>query len=145
VHEIEAAAASAGIRLEPVLVNGLADFESAFATMAKSQTQAVIIQPLFDPHRMMIIQLAAKHRLATMFGYGESTVAGGLISYAANRAELFKRLAVMVDNILKGAKPADLPVEQATKFELVINLKTAKALVLTVPPTLLEQADEVIE
>jgi len=79
VRETATAAGKLGIRLDPVLVDGPADFERAFATMVKNQTQAVIVQPLFDPHRMMIIELAAKHRLATMFGYRESTVAGGLI------------------------------------------------------------------
>lgn len=145
VHEIEAGAANDGIRVETILVDGPSDFENAFATMAKSQTQAVIVQPLFDPHRMIIIELAAKHRLATMFGFRESTVAGGLISYSADQAELRKRLAVFVDKILKDAKPADLPVEQPNKFVLTINLKTAKALGLEVPTSLLAVADEVIE
>ena len=145
VRETATAAGKLGIRLDPVLVDGPADFERAFATMVKNQTQAVIVQPLFDPHRMMIIELAAKHRLATMFGYRESNGGRGLISYAANPAELFKRVAVLVDKILKGAKPADLPVEQAANFELVINLKTAKALGIEVPPSIFALADEVIE
>jgi hypothetical protein len=88
--------------------------------MAKNQTQAVIVQGLFDPHRMMIIELAARHRLATMFSFRENTVAGGLIAYGPDQPELFKRVALVVDKILKGAKPADLPVEQPSKFELVI-------------------------
>ena len=145
VRETTTAAGSIGIRLDPVLVGGPADFERAFATMAKNQTQAVIVQPLFDPHRMIIIELAARHRLATMFSFRENTVAGGLISYGPNQPELLKRVAFVVDKILKGAKAADLPVEQPTKFELVINFRTAKALNLTVPPTLLALADEVIE
>jgi putative ABC transport system substrate-binding protein len=145
VRESTTAAGNMGIRLDPLLVGGPADFERAFAMMAKNQMQAVILQLLFEPHRAIIIELAARHRLATMFGYRESTIAGGLISYAANPAELIYRAAMLVDKILKGAKPADLPVEQPTKFELVINLKTAKALGIEVPPSIFALADEVIE
>jgi putative tryptophan/tyrosine transport system substrate-binding protein len=94
---------------------------------------------------MMIIELAARHRLATMFSFRENTVAGGLIAYGPDQPELFKRVALVVDKILKGAKPADLPVEQPSKFELVINFGNAKVLGLTVPPTLLALADEMIE
>ena len=145
VRETTMAAGKAGIRLDPILVDGPADFEGAFTSMAKNQTQAVIVQPLFDTHRKLIIELAAKHRLATMFGYRESTVAGGLISYGASPVELCKRAVLLVDKILKGAKPADLPIEQATNFELVINLITAKALGIKVPTSILALADEVIE
>ena len=145
VREITTVAGSIGIRLDPVLVGGPADFEQAFAIMAKNQTQAVIVQGLFDSHRRMIIELATRHWLASLFSFRENIVAGGLISYGSSQPELLKRAAVYVDKILKGAKPADLPVEQATKFELVINFRTAKVLDLTVPSALLALADEIIE
>jgi putative tryptophan/tyrosine transport system substrate-binding protein len=96
-------------------------------------------------HRRQIAEFAAKHGLPSVFGWSEYVEAGGLMAYGPNRLETAKRLAVYVDKILKGAKPADLPVEQPTKFELVINLKTARALGLTIPPSVLLRADEVIE
>jgi putative ABC transport system substrate-binding protein len=96
-------------------------------------------------HMQRIVDLALKYRLPTMYFASDLPKAGGLVSYGVNVVALFRRVAYYVDRILKGAKPADLPVEQPTKFELVINLKTAKALGLTVPPTLLARADEVIE
>jgi putative ABC transport system substrate-binding protein len=94
---------------------------------------------------MQITQLALKYRLPASFAFREYVDAGGLVSYGVNFSDMFKRAAVYVDKILKGAKPADLPVEQPTKYELVINLKTAKALGLTIPPSLLQRADQVIE
>ena len=145
VDDMQAAATIAGIQLVPVLVNGPNDFENAFAAMAKAEAQAVIVQGLFDQHRKIIIELAAKHRLPVMSGNRETAAAGGLISYSAKFAELYERAALYVDKILKGAKAADLPVEQPTSFELVVNIKTARALGLTASPSLLAQADEVIE
>ena len=100
---------------------------------------------LFFEHRARIVDLAAKERLPALYDVKEFIQAGGLISYGPDLADLFRRVPYYVDRILKGAKPADLPVEQPTKFELVLNLKTAKALGLTVSPTLLARADEVIE
>ena len=144
VDDMQAAATIAGIQLVPILVNGPNDFENAFAAMAKAEAQAVIVQGLFDPHRKIIIELAAKHRLPVMSGNRETAAAGGLIS-SAKFAELYERAALYVDKILKGAKAADLPVEQPTSFELVVNIKTARALGLTASPLLLAQADEVIE
>jgi putative tryptophan/tyrosine transport system substrate-binding protein len=105
----------------------------------------VIIQLFFDPYRAILIDLATKYRLACMSGSRETTAAGGLVSMAANLPELYERAAFYVDKILKGAKLADLPVEQPTKFEVAINMKTAKALGLTISPTLLAQIEEVIE
>ena len=105
----------------------------------------MIVQPFFDPHHVIIIELAAKYRLAYMSSSRDVVAAGGLISMAANYPELYERAAFYVDKILKGAKPADLPVEQPTKFQVAINMKTAKALGLTISPTLLAQTDEVIE
>ena len=113
--------------------------------MAKAGAQAAIIQPLFDPYRATLVELATKHRLALMSPSRETTAAGGVISISANYLVLYERAAVYVDKIIKGAKPADLPVEQPTKFQVVLNMKTARALGLTILPTLLAQADEVIE
>ena len=113
--------------------------------MAKAETQAVVVQAFFDPQRTNIIELAAKHRLAYMSGSRDVVAAGGLVSVAANLPELYERAAVYVDKILKGTKPAGLPVEHPTKFQVAINMKTAKALGLAVPPTLLAQIDEVID
>ena len=100
---------------------------------------------LFVTHLTRIVELAAKNRLPAMYGYREFVEAGGLLTYGPSSHELFRRAAYFVDRILKGAKPADLPVEQPTKFELIINLKTAKALGLTIPPSVLARADEIIE
>jgi len=145
VDDMQAAATIAGIQLVPVLVNGPNDFENAFAAMTKAEAQAVIVQGLFDQHRKIIIELAAKHHLPVMSGNRETAAAGGLISYSAKFAALYERAALYVDKILKGAKAADLPVEQPTKFEMVVNIKTARALGLTASPLLLAEADEVIE
>jgi putative ABC transport system substrate-binding protein len=113
--------------------------------MAKAKAQAVIVQGLFDPHRKIIIELAAKQRLPVMSGNRQTAAAGGLIFYSAKFAALYERAAFYVDKILRGAKPADLPVEEPTRFEMVVNVKTARALGLTVSPSLLAQADDVIE
>jgi putative ABC transport system substrate-binding protein len=145
VENLRLAAAAAGLRLEPVLISGPDEFEPAFAHMARAGAQAVIVQEHFDLHRTILIKLAAKHRLAYMSGTPETTVAGGLVSISANWLTLYERAAFYVHRIIKGAKPADLPIEQPTKFELVINVKTAKALGLTIPPSLLLRADQVIE
>jgi putative tryptophan/tyrosine transport system substrate-binding protein len=105
-----------------------------------------IASPFFNVHRTRLVELAAKHRLPTIYHQKEFVVGSGcLMSYAADFRELFRRAAGYVNKILRGAKPADLPVEQPTKFELIINLKTAKALGLTIPPSLLARADQVIE
>jgi putative ABC transport system substrate-binding protein len=145
VDDLQAAATIGGSRLEPVLVNGPNDFENAFAAMAKVEAQAVIIQGLFDPQRVIIHELAAKRRLPVMSGNRETAAAGGLISYSVKFIALYEWAAVYVAKLLKGAKAADLPVEQPTTFEMVVNLRTASALGLTPSPALLAQADEVIE
>jgi putative ABC transport system substrate-binding protein len=105
----------------------------------------VIGDPTLAAHRKLILELAAKNRLRAVYSQSQWVSAGGLMTYSANLVDLRRRAAIFVDKILKGAKPGDLPVEQPTKFELVINLKTAKALGLTIPPTLLQRADQVIE
>jgi len=145
LSDMNTAAASAGVRLDPVLVASATEFENAFAVMARAHTQAVIVQPFFDAQRVSIVELAAKHRLPTMFSDREAVVSGGLMSFWADQSEFFKRAAVFVDKILKGAKPQDLPVEQPAKFELVVNVKTATDLGLTIPPSILARADELIE
>ena len=145
VEDLRSAAGTAGIRIEPILIGGPSEFRTAFAAMAKAEAQAVIVQTFFDPHRVILIELAGKYRLASLSGSRETTAAGGLVSMAANHPKLYERAAFYVDKILKGSKPADLPVEQPTKFEVALNMKTAKALGLTISPILLAQTDEVIE
>ena len=123
------------------------DFDGAFAAMARERVGALLVvtDPMFIPHRARLADLVAKNRLPSMFTQRADVEAGGLMSYGPNFPDMYRRAATYVDKILKGAKPADLPVEQPTKFELVINLKTAKALGLTIPPSLLVRADQVIE
>ena len=145
VEDLRLAAATFGLRLEPVLVSGPDEFESAFAEMAKAEAQAVVVQEHYDPYRTILLKLAAKHRLAYMSGTRETTVAGGLVSISANWLALYERAAFYVDKIIKGAKPADLPVEQPTKFQTVLNMRTAQALGLTISPSVLAQIDEVVE
>jgi putative ABC transport system substrate-binding protein len=145
--ETEVAAQRLGVALEALEVRGPQDFEAAFATAKQRNAQAIfnLGDPLTHTYRSRITALAASSRLPAMFPVREFPDAGGLMSYGASIPLLFRRAATLVDKILKGAKPADLPVEQPTKFELVVNLKTAKALGIPVPPSLLVRADEVIE
>jgi putative ABC transport system substrate-binding protein len=143
VEDFKNAAGQFGLHLQPVLVDGASEFDEAFATMAATAAQAVVIQPLFQPQTPAIVKLALKHRLAMMSSYRDATKDGGLISFSADHTDYFRRAATFVDRILKGAKPADLPVEQPTKFELVVNLATARALGLSIPQSFLFRADEV--
>jgi len=147
VKEAEAVAPSMRIRLQSVPARGPDDFESAFAAMAQQRAQALLVSndSTFLVHRTRIAELALKARLPTMCSFREYVEAGSFMAYAVNMADFIGRAAVYVDRILKGAKPGDLPVEQPTKFELVINLKTAKALGVALAPSLLQRADEVIE
>jgi len=144
---VEEAARTLRLQLQPVGVRTAAELEGAFAAMVRARAQAVLVlgSAFFLAERQRVAELAIKHRLPTMSTLKDVVEAGGLVSYSPNWDDLFRRGAIHVDKILKGAKPADLPVEQATKFELVINLKTAKALGLTIPPSLLQRADQVIE
>ena len=123
------------------------DLENAFATVRTERLDALLVvrEALFGIHRTRIAELALRYRLPSIFGSPRNAEAGGLISYAANNVEMFWRLAKYVDKILKGANPGELPIEQPTKFDLIINLKTAKALGLTIPPSLLARADHIIE
>ncbi len=135
------------LELQPVGARSAAELEGAFAAMARARAQGVLVlaTPIFFGERQRLGELAIAHRLPTMFQVRDYAEAGGLMSYGADYVDLYRRGAIHVDKILRGAKPADLPVEQATKFDLVINLKTAKALGLTIPPSLLQRADQVIE
>jgi putative tryptophan/tyrosine transport system substrate-binding protein len=147
VRDIEDAARTLGIQLHLVPADGPDDIASAFSTMAKERADAFIVLPspmLFGAHRR-IVELAANNRLPGMYQAREFVDAGGLMSYGANLDDLFRRTATYVDKILKGAKPADLPVERPTKFELIINLKAARAVGLTINRDILLVADEVIE
>ena len=147
LREVEVAARVLGVQLQLLEARGPEQFDGAFAAMARERAGALLVlsDVLFFFHRTRIADLAAKSRLPAMYGFREHTEAGGLMSYGANISDLLRRAPTFVDKILKGAKPADLPVEQPTKFELVINLKTAKTLGLTIPQSILIRADKVIE
>jgi putative ABC transport system substrate-binding protein len=136
-----------GIRLQHVEARGPEQFNSAFAAMERERADALVVTgtSTFLAHRTRLAELALKGRLPTMYSFRESVEAGGLMAYAVNMADFVGRAAMYVDKILKGAKPADLPIEQPTKFELIINLKVAKALGVTVPQALVLRADEVIQ
>jgi putative tryptophan/tyrosine transport system substrate-binding protein len=143
----EVASRALGMQLQFVEARGPADFDRAFSEMIRARAGALTMLPsnMFFNERRRLVDLAAKNRLPAVYPWRDFVDAGGLMSYGLNVADLFRRAATYVDRILKGAKPGDLPIEQPTKFDLVINLKTAKALGLTIPPSLLLRADEVIE
>jgi ABC-type uncharacterized transport system substrate-binding protein len=149
LRQAEVVARALGMRLQPLGAHSPSEIDSAFAAMTRERAGALLV--LLDPtlaarlQRARIAELAARSRLPAMYALRLHVDAGGLMAYGADIFDLYRRCAIYVDKILKGAKPADLPVEQPTKFELVINLKTAKALGLTIPPSLLQRADEVIE
>jgi putative ABC transport system substrate-binding protein len=145
--EAEVAARGLGVRLQFVETRDPADFDRAFSDMTRARTGALTLLPsnMFLREHRRLVDLAARHRLPTVYALREFVDAGGLMSYAASLTDSSRRAATYVDKIFKGAKPGDLPVEQATKFELAINLKTARALGLTIPPALLQRADQVIE
>ncbi len=148
MRSAEAAARRLGVELRPVLeVRSPGDLERAFRAAVRARAHGALrmIDPLISILRKETASLAAKHRLPVIYPSREDVEAGGLVAYGTNRSEQFRQAATFVDNLLRGARPADLPVEQPTKFELVINLKTAKALGLTVLPSVLVRADQVIE
>jgi len=147
MRETEAAARTLGLQVKSVEVRGPDDIESGFPAAIRWRAGALIVvdDPFTYVHRTRIADLAARSQLPAMYGFMQYAEAGGLMAFGTSLADLSRRAAIYVDKILKGAKPADLPVEQPTKFELVINLKTAKALGLTIPQTLLLRADRVIE
>jgi putative ABC transport system substrate-binding protein len=144
----EAAARSLGVRLQTLNVERPDDFVTAFAEMQKNRAEALVVSSsgLFYANRTRLVEFAAKHRLPTIYHQSEFVVdSGGLMSYGPDFRDLFRRSATYVDKILRGAKPGDLPVQQPTKFELVINRRTAKALGLAIPQSLQLRADRVIE
>ena len=143
----QVAAQSVGVQLQSLGVRGPADLDRTFSAMKEAQAGALIVESssMLFTWRTQLADLALKNRLPTMFAQKEYAEAGGLMAYSADFSDLFRRTATFVDKILKGAKPADLPVEQPTKWEFVINLRTAKALGLTIPQTLLQRADQVIQ
>jgi len=147
LKEAEVAARALGVRLQVVEARGPDDFDRAFSEMTRARAGALTVSgtTMFFTERRRLVDLAAKYRLPEAYPARDYVDAGGLMSYGANFADLHRRAATYVDRILKGAKPGDLPVEQPTKFELIINLKTAKALGLTIPQSLLLRADEVIQ
>ncbi len=147
LKETRAAADTLQVRLAIFEVRARDQVASRFEAASKAGVAGMIVfsDPLTYETRQQIADLAAKFRLPTMYGHRDHAEVGGLISYGASRREMYRRAAEYVDKILKGARPADLPVEQPTKFELVINLKTAKALGLTIPQSLLARADEVVQ
>jgi putative ABC transport system substrate-binding protein len=147
LKEADVAARALGVRLQFVEARGSADFDRAFSDMTSARAGALTVlgSNMFLGERRRLVDLAAKNRLPAVYPWREFVDAGGLMVYGPSLQDLSRRAATYVDKILKGAKPADLPVEQPTKFELVINLKTAKALGLTIPPSLLGRADEVIQ
>ena len=147
IENVIVAARAVGVQLQLLEARGPNEIDSAFVAMVRERGEAllVVVDPFFGFHRARIVGLAAKSRLPAMYGAREYPEAGGLMSYGADFRHNFRRSATYVDKLLKGAKPADLPIEQPTTFELVINLKTAKALGLTIPPSLLLRANQVIE
>ena len=151
VHEVKevlpAAARALGLTLQPWEVRAVDDFDRVFAAMGKQRPDGLYVTggPLMAANRKRIADFALKTRLPSMYRSREAVDAGGLMSYGADEADSYRRVAYFVDRILKGAKPADLPVEQPTKFELIINLKAAKQIGLTIPPNVLARADIVIK
>ena len=143
---MEAAAKALRLKLLSLEVRSLDDFEGAFARAKKERAQALITQAggLITNQQRQVLDFAAKNRLPAMYATSEFVEAGGLMSYGPSQTDLFRRAADFVDKILKGTKPADIPVEQPTKFEFVINLKSAKQIGVTVPPNVLVRADRVI-
>jgi putative tryptophan/tyrosine transport system substrate-binding protein len=147
LREVEVAGRSLRVKLQILKAQGPEEFDSAFAAMTRERAGALYVvgDPVLSRHRKRLAELAAKSRLPAVYELKDHAEAGGLMAYGPSLLDMYRRAATYVDKILKGAKPADLPVEQPTKFELVINLKAAKALGLTIPQSLLARADEVIQ
>jgi putative ABC transport system substrate-binding protein len=147
LRAVEAAGPSLGLRIQSLAVRSATEYERAFSAMARERADGVLVlsTPLFIAGAKRLAELALTHKLPSLFGPKHHVAAGGLMSYSPDRPDLYRRGATYVDKILKGARPADLPVEQPTKFELVINLKTARALGLTIPQSILFRADHLIQ
>jgi putative ABC transport system substrate-binding protein len=146
-EELEAAARARGIRLQSVEAGRPHEIESGLTALGRARPSGLVVYvtPITQSYRARLVDFAAKQQLPTIYSAREFVDDGGLMSYGPNHRELFRRAATFVDKILRGARPADLPIEQPTKFELVINIKTAKALGLMIPPSLLARVDQVIE
>jgi putative ABC transport system substrate-binding protein len=144
-RQAELAARALGAQLVILAVRDAGDFERVFSEARGASALIQLDDVIFTSHRKRVVELAVRHQLAAMYGFKEFVHAGGLMAYGPDYPDLYRRAATYVDKILKGANPADLPIEQPTKFELVVNLKTAKALGLTIPQSLLQRADQVIE
>jgi putative ABC transport system substrate-binding protein len=147
VRDLERAASKSKIALQSVGISTAEELAAAFAAMSQEHADAVVVaqSPLTFDERTKIVELALKHRIPAVYGASEFVDAGGLVSFAANYSDLYRHAAVYVDKILKGARPGDLPIEQPSKFELVINRKTASALGIKIPQSVLLRADRVIE
>lgn len=145
VSETEVAGRALGVQITPVLVQDASELDRVFAAMAKTSVDGLVVDLVLHEYRRRIADLALRHRLPAISGPKEFAEAGGLMAYGPDYADLFRRAATYVDKIFKGVKPGDLPIQQPTKFELVFNLKTAKALGITIPQSLLLRADQVIE
>jgi putative tryptophan/tyrosine transport system substrate-binding protein len=145
IRQAERAARAIGVQVQLLAVRDAGDLERVFSEARGASAVIQLDDVIFTTHRRQVVELAARHRLATMYGFKEFVDAGGLVAYGPDYPDLYRRAATYIDKILKGTSPAELPIEQPTKFELVINVKTAKALGLTIPPSLLLRADQVIE
>jgi putative tryptophan/tyrosine transport system substrate-binding protein len=147
IKDMQEAARAKGVQLYILKAGAEGEFESAFDSLVQQHAGALVVgaDPFFNSHREELVALASRHAVPAIYEWRESVVAGGLISYGPSLTGIWREIAIYVGKILKGAKPADLPVQQPTTFELVVNLNTAKALGLTVPPSILARADEVIE
>ena len=145
IREMNAPAPSLGVQLQLLEARGPNEFDSAFAAMTKERVGALLVHAMLNSHRTRLADLAARSRLPAAYSVRDYVEAGGLMSYGPSLLDSYRQAAAYVDRILKGAKPAELPVEQPSKYELVINLKTAKVLGLTIPPSLLARADEIIQ
>jgi len=144
IRQAELAARALGVQLQLLAIRDAGDFERVFSEARSASGMIQLDDVIFTSHRRQVVELATRYRLATIYGFKEFVHAGGLMAYGPDYPDLYRRAATYVDKILKGANPADLPVEQPTKFELVINLKTAHALGLTIPQSVLARADEII-